>query len=92
MDVFTWGWGNKALQLSKTQLIQNQNLEKVRSESQVRILNATIDVKKTERKQIAENLQDSFSALLLSANLHLQATRSQLKGEVSIEKDGINLA
>ena len=78
---------NFGLQLSKTQLIQNQNLEKVRSESQVRILNATIDAKETERKKIAETLHDSVSALLSSANLHLQATRSQLKGEVPIEID-----
>lgn len=78
---------NLGLKLSQSQLIQNQNLEKVRSESQVRILNATIDGKETERKQIAETLHDSVSALLSSANLHLQATRSQLKGEVPIEID-----
>jgi len=78
---------NFGLQLLQTQLIQNQNLEKVRSESQVRILNATIDGKETERKKIAETLHDSVSALLSSANLHLQATRSQLKGEVPIEID-----
>jgi signal transduction histidine kinase len=78
---------NLGLQLSQSKLIQNQNLEKVRSESQVRILNATIDGKETERKQIAETLHDSVSALLSSANLHLQATRSQLKGEAPIEID-----
>ena len=78
---------NLRLKLSQSQLIQHQNLEKVRSEAQVRILNATIDGKETERKQIAETLHDSVSALLSSANLHLQATRSQLKGEVPIEID-----
>jgi signal transduction histidine kinase len=78
---------NLGLELSQSQLIQNQNLEKVRSDSQVRILNATIDGKETERKQIAETLHDSVSALLSSANLHLQATRSQLKGEAPIEID-----
>ena len=78
---------NLRLKLSQSKLIQNQNLEKVRSESQVRILNATIDGKETERKQIAETLHDSVSALLSSANLHLQATRSQLKGDAPIEID-----
>ncbi len=78
---------NLGLKLSKSKLIQSQNLEKVRSESQVRILNATIDGKETERKQIAETLHDSVSALLSSANLHLQATRSQLKGEAPLEID-----
>ena len=63
---------NLRLKLSQTQLVQNQNLEKIKSESQVRILNATIDGKESERKQIAETLHDSVSAFLSSANLHLQ--------------------
>lgn len=78
---------NLGLELSQSQLIQNQNIEKLRSESQVRILNATIDGKETERKQIAETLHDSVSALLSSANLHLQATRSQFNGKTPIEID-----
>ena len=78
---------NLGLKLSQSQLIQNQNIEKIRSESQVRILNATIDGKETERKQIAETLHDSVSALLSSANLHLQATRSQFNGKTPVEID-----
>ncbi|MEE9407114.1 MAG: ATP-binding protein [Polaribacter sp.] len=78
---------NLGLQLSKNLLIQNQNIEKLKSESQVRILNATIDGKESERKDIAETLHDSVSALLSSANLHLQATRSQFKGDHPIEID-----
>ena len=65
--------------------MQNQNLEKIKSESQVRILNATIDGKESERKQIAETLHDSVSALLSSANLHLQATRGLFNGQTPIE-------
>ncbi|WP_435415843.1 tetratricopeptide repeat-containing sensor histidine kinase [Polaribacter aestuariivivens] len=76
---------NLSLKLSRTQLIQNQHLEKIRSESQVRILNATIDGKETERKEIAETLHDSVSALLSSANLHLIATKTNFKGEVPLE-------
>ena len=76
---------NLALELSQTELIQNKNLDKLKSESQIRILNATIDGKESERKQIAETLHDSVSALLSSANLHLQATRKQFNGSTPIE-------
>ncbi|QVY65090.1 tetratricopeptide repeat-containing sensor histidine kinase [Polaribacter sp. Q13] len=87
VNVYKLRQKNFGLQLSQTQLLQHQNIEKIRSESQVRILNATIDGKESERKQIAETLHDSVSALLSSANLHLQATRSQLNGEIPIEID-----
>ncbi|TXD53877.1 MULTISPECIES: tetratricopeptide repeat-containing sensor histidine kinase [unclassified Polaribacter] len=78
---------NLALQLNQVELIQNQNLDKLKSETQVRILNATIDGKESERKEIAETLHDSVSALLSSANLHLQATRKQFNGNTPIEID-----
>lgn len=78
---------NLELNLEQTKLIQNQNLDKLKSESQVRILNATIDGKESERKQIAETLHDSVSALLSSANLHLQATRKQFNGTTPVEID-----
>ncbi len=76
---------NLALKLSQSELLQNQNIEKLKSESQVRILNATIDGKESERKQIAEILHDSVSALLSSANLHLQATKKQYNGSTPLE-------
>ena len=78
---------NLGLKLSQTELLQNQKLEKLKSESQTRILNATIDGKETERKQIAETLHDSVSALLSSANLHLQATKTVFNGKAPIEID-----
>ncbi|QOD60542.1 tetratricopeptide repeat protein [Polaribacter haliotis] len=78
---------NLSLKLSQTQLIQNQNIEKIKSESQARILNATIDGKESERKEIAETLHDSVSALLSSANLHLMATKSNFNGKVPVEVD-----
>ncbi|MFD2530386.1 tetratricopeptide repeat-containing sensor histidine kinase [Polaribacter marinaquae] len=78
---------NLRLKLSQTQLIQNQNIEKLKSESQARILNATIDGKETERKEIAETLHDSVSALLSSANLHLMATKPLFKGDIPLEID-----
>ena len=85
LNIYNLKRKNLALELSQTELIQNQNLEKLKSESQVRILNATIDGKESERKQIAETLHDSVSALLSSANLHLQATRKQFNGSTPIE-------
>ena len=78
---------NLKLKLSQTQLAQKSKLEKLKSESQVRILNATLDGKETERKQIAETLHDSVSSLLSSANLHLQATKMQFNGDSPIEID-----
>jgi len=78
---------NLALELTQVELLQNQKIEKLKSDSQVRILNATIDGKESERKQIAETLHDSVSALLSSANLHLQATRKQFNGSTPVEID-----
>lgn len=76
---------NLSLQLSKQELAQKKKNEKVRTESQIRILNATLDGKETERKQIAETLHDSVSALLSSANLHLQACKKLFKGPIPLE-------
>jgi two-component system, NarL family, sensor kinase len=66
-------------------LKQQNKLKAVLNESQVKILNATIDAKEQERKTIAAILHDSVSALLSSANLHLQASKSQLKGTPPVE-------
>ena len=60
-------------------LKQENELDKIVNETQIKIINATIDAKENERKAIAETLHDSVSALLSSANLHLQATKAQLK-------------
>ncbi|MFY7712132.1 tetratricopeptide repeat-containing sensor histidine kinase [Tenacibaculum sp. MEBiC07804] len=68
-----------SLKLSQSELEQQRDLERLKSQSQVKILNATIDGKETERKQIAEILHDNVSALLSSANMHLQASQKQFK-------------
>jgi len=60
-------------------LKQRHKLELVENEMNTRIINATIDAKEKERKTIAEILHDSVSALLSSANLHLMASKAQLK-------------
>ncbi len=60
-------------------LKREMEVDKLINDTQIKIINATIDAKEKERKSIAEILHDSVSALLSSANLHLQATKAQLK-------------
>jgi len=60
-------------------LKREMEVDKLVNDSQIKIINATIDAKENERKSIAEILHDSVSALLSSANLHLQAAKAQLK-------------
>lgn len=76
---------NISLQLSKIDLLREKEIEQLQNETQIKILNATLDGKETERKQIAETLHDSVSALLSAANLHLQASKSKIVGEPPIE-------
>ena len=66
-------------------LKQQNKLEQLHNDSQTRIINATIDAKEEERKNISEILHDSVSALLSSASLHLQASKSQLNSKVPAE-------
>jgi signal transduction histidine kinase len=75
----------RQVKLSRSKLIQEKKLEQLKSESQTRILDATLEGKEKERKQIAETLHDSVSALLSSANLHLQASASQYNGSTPLE-------
>ena len=74
-----------ALKLERADFIQKQKIDAVKTESQARVLNATIDGKETERKVIAETLHDNVSALLSSANLHLQAARKHFDGNIPLE-------
>lgn len=66
-------------------LKQENKFEHIENETQTKIINATVDAKEQERKAIAETLHDSVSALLSSANLHLQATKAQLKDKAPQE-------
>ncbi|SOU86197.1 tetratricopeptide repeat-containing sensor histidine kinase [Tenacibaculum dicentrarchi] len=76
---------NLQLKLSENNLREQQAIEKLKSETQTKILNATIDGKESERKQIAEILHDNVSALLSSANMHLGASKKQFKNNVPVE-------
>jgi two-component system NarL family sensor kinase len=79
---------NLGLKLSQIKLNKEQNIEKLKSEYQIKILNAAIDGKESERKEIAEILHDSVSALLSSANLHLMAVKARFKEDnIPIEID-----
>ncbi|WP_435264024.1 tetratricopeptide repeat-containing sensor histidine kinase [Tenacibaculum sp. nBUS_03] len=76
---------NLQLKINQNKLIEKEKINRIKSESQVKILNATLDGKETERKQIAETLHDSVSALLSSANMHLHATKKQFNGNTPVE-------
>ncbi len=66
-------------------LSQKNKLEQIQNNLQLKVINATIDAKEEERKTIAEILHDSVSALLSSVNLHLQASKAQLKDHIPAE-------
>ncbi len=66
-------------------LRQSNKIEQLENEMHTKIINATIDAKEKERKSIAETLHDNVSALLSSANLHLQATKAQLRKDAPKE-------
>lgn len=76
---------NLNLEFIKQELIQRQHIENIRSESQIRILNAAIDGKESERKKIADTLHDHVSALLSSASLHIQASKKTFNGSIPNE-------
>ncbi len=76
---------NLQLKLSENSLLQQQSIEKLKSEAHTKILNAAIDGKESERKEIAEILHDNVSALLSSANMHLSATKKQLNNSAPSE-------
>lgn len=78
--------GNLKLKLTQNELSQQSKIEKLKSDAQIRILNATLDGKESERKQIAETLHDSVSTLLSSANLHIQASKSKFKDKAIPEE------
>jgi two-component system, NarL family, sensor kinase len=76
---------NYALELSQKQLLHQSKIEKLKSDSQSKILAATLDGRLEERKKIASVLHDNVSALLSAANLHLFASAKQLEGNVPKE-------
>lgn len=84
---------NYALQIEQGKLIHQSKIEKLKGDSQTKILAATLDGRLEERKKIASILHDNISALLSAANLHLYASIKHIKGIVpqEIEKSQIIL-
>ncbi len=76
---------NLALKLRQKEADQERKISKLREESQTRILNAILDGREAERKEVAEILHDNVSALLSSANLHIQACKTHFNGETPPE-------
>ena len=73
------------LRQTNLKLEQQHEVEQLEKEGREKILNATIDGKESERKMIAETLHHSVSSLLSSANLHLQASKAELKSNTPEE-------
>lgn len=67
------------LKLVQKEFNQKQQLQKLREQTQNNVINATLDGRLKERKYIAQTLHDSVSALLSSANMHLQVVKKKSK-------------
>lgn len=65
------------LKLIQKELQQKQQLQNLREQTQSKVIAATLDGKLKERKYIAQTLHDSVSALLSSANMHLQVVKKK---------------
>jgi signal transduction histidine kinase len=65
------------LRLIQKELQQQQQLQDLREQTQSKVIVATLNGKLKERKYIAQTLHDSVSALLSSANMHLQVVKKK---------------
>lgn len=83
--LYTLSKKNYMLELEQRKFTHQTRIERIKSEAQSKILAATLDGRLEERRKIASVLHDNISALLSAANLHLYASKKQLKGNVPIE-------
>lgn len=65
------------LKLIQKELHQKQELQQLREQTQNKVISATLDGRLKERKYIAQILHDNVSALLSSANMHLQVVKKK---------------
>lgn len=65
------------LKLVQKEYNQQQQIQELREQTQNKIITATLDGRLKERKYIAQTLHDSISALLSSANMHLQVVKKK---------------
>ena len=78
---------NLSLALVRKELDQQREIQSLQKQHQNKIINATLDGREKERKDIAQALHDSVSSLLSSANLHLQVgKRKSPEAQNEIEK------
>jgi len=68
---------NLSLKLIQKEYSQQHELQKLKEQNQNKVLNATLEGRLKERKYIAQTLHDSVSALLSSANMHLQVVKKK---------------
>ena len=73
---------NLSLNLVEQELNQQKTLQVLQEKNQSKLLNATLDGRETERKEIAQTLHDSVSALLSSANMHLQVVKKKATNSI----------
>ena len=71
-----------SLTLVEQELNQQKTLRVLEERNQSKLLNATLDGREKERKDIAQTLHDSVSALLSSANMHLQVAKKKSTSSV----------
>ncbi|MBX2845168.1 MAG: hypothetical protein KTR13_03055 [Saprospiraceae bacterium] len=71
----------KLLQEQKS-LKHQQKIVELESKAEMQAINAMLDGRDKERQAIAETLHDSVSTLLSSANMHLQAVKHKVNGEM----------
>ncbi|MGB0895724.1 MAG: tetratricopeptide repeat-containing sensor histidine kinase [Flavobacteriaceae bacterium] len=71
-----------SLTLVEQELKQQKTLRYIEERNQNKLLNATLDGREQERKDIAQTLHDSVSALLSSANMHLQVAKKKSTSSV----------
>jgi two-component system NarL family sensor kinase len=76
---------NAQLEFGKRELLKEREMKQIESETHIKILNASLDGREAERKEIAAILHDNVSAVLSAASLHLEASKNKIKGEKPIE-------
>lgn len=83
---------NLSLNLVEQELNQQKTLQALQEKNQSKLLNATLDGREVERKDIAQTLHDSVSALLSSANMHLQVAKKKCTTPIDeLEKSQRNI-
>ena len=68
---------NLSLNIVEQELNQQKTLLELQEKNQSKVLSATLDGREKERKDIAQTLHDSVSALLSSVSMHIQVAKKK---------------